>query len=398
MTAKTTRDPWVKKAKWLTQALIISGTLNVGLLSTFIYSAVSESKHPEKFTLTKESIAHSPQAEIGLKELVHHYASLTFQELVHHLKNTEHVESGYTRRDIALAALTTYHHFNLERALGGPALQKRTLKLSPTKTLTIYPGLADYQYQAILQYANTEKWPYTSEGLFLHLQNKRPPYDPSLIEALTLTPEFHFINRLFTKTGIQLKKEHTAHLLAQAPHSILTETTEHLSTHLDFTVEERRRFLLQLTSHGSKLAAKVLLETDADYCLKHLNNDQVVYLCDLLGDNTSPSFLKKLLDSPRPEAVWQKAASLLYVQAAEEVPATLDRATSKRRFLELKTTPPPSSSPLPSVGGASKTYTVRSGDSLWKIAREHKTTVSALRAHNNLKTDNLRVGQKLKIP
>ena len=43
-------------------------------------------------------------------------------------------------------------------------------------------------------------------------------------------------------------------------------------------------------------------------------------------------------------------------------------------------------------------YTVKSGDTLIKIAQDHKTTVRALRTANNLKTDGIKVGQKLKIP
>lgn len=44
------------------------------------------------------------------------------------------------------------------------------------------------------------------------------------------------------------------------------------------------------------------------------------------------------------------------------------------------------------------TYTVKSGDTLIKIASEHKTTVRAIRTANNLRTDSIKVGQKLKIP
>ena len=44
------------------------------------------------------------------------------------------------------------------------------------------------------------------------------------------------------------------------------------------------------------------------------------------------------------------------------------------------------------------TYTVKSGDTLIKIAADHKTTVKALRSANNLTTDKIKVGQKLKIP
>ena len=43
-------------------------------------------------------------------------------------------------------------------------------------------------------------------------------------------------------------------------------------------------------------------------------------------------------------------------------------------------------------------YSVKSGDNLIKIASEFHTTVKAIRAANNLKTDSIRVGQKLTIP
>ncbi len=50
------------------------------------------------------------------------------------------------------------------------------------------------------------------------------------------------------------------------------------------------------------------------------------------------------------------------------------------------------------VTGGEQVYTVKSGDSLYKIATQYGTTVKALRAANSLKTDKIKVGDKLKIP
>ena len=44
------------------------------------------------------------------------------------------------------------------------------------------------------------------------------------------------------------------------------------------------------------------------------------------------------------------------------------------------------------------TYTVKSGDSLWSIARKYNTTPSELMSYNNLKTNLLSIGQVLRIP
>ena len=44
------------------------------------------------------------------------------------------------------------------------------------------------------------------------------------------------------------------------------------------------------------------------------------------------------------------------------------------------------------------TYTVKSGDSLWSIANRFNTTVAELKALNNLNTNILQIGQILKLP
>jgi hypothetical protein len=45
-----------------------------------------------------------------------------------------------------------------------------------------------------------------------------------------------------------------------------------------------------------------------------------------------------------------------------------------------------------------KVYKVKTGDTLGHIAQRHRTSVSAIKRLNHLKSDNIRVGQVLKIP
>ena len=54
--------------------------------------------------------------------------------------------------------------------------------------------------------------------------------------------------------------------------------------------------------------------------------------------------------------------------------------------------------PVSTQNSTEKTYTVKSGDTLYSIARKYNTTVSDLINRNNLKTSNLSIGQKLIIP
>ena len=59
-----------------------------------------------------------------------------------------------------------------------------------------------------------------------------------------------------------------------------------------------------------------------------------------------------------------------------------------------------STAPTSVVGGDTTTasYTVKSGDTLTKIAKSHGTTVKAIESANGLTTTKIKVGQKLKIP
>lgn len=50
------------------------------------------------------------------------------------------------------------------------------------------------------------------------------------------------------------------------------------------------------------------------------------------------------------------------------------------------------------VATGEKTYTVKSGDTLTRIAKSQGATVKAIKAANSLTTDRIKVGQKLKIP
>ncbi len=62
-------------------------------------------------------------------------------------------------------------------------------------------------------------------------------------------------------------------------------------------------------------------------------------------------------------------------------------------------TPPPAQPPAPPSGTAETTYTVRSGDTLFGIARKFSVTVQAIQQANNIANPSLiKPGQVLKIP
>jgi LysM repeat protein len=52
----------------------------------------------------------------------------------------------------------------------------------------------------------------------------------------------------------------------------------------------------------------------------------------------------------------------------------------------------------PTLPTGTAPYTVVQGDSLWKIAHNHKTSVNTLKALNNMTSDMLHPGQTLLVP
>jgi len=62
------------------------------------------------------------------------------------------------------------------------------------------------------------------------------------------------------------------------------------------------------------------------------------------------------------------------------------------------TAPAASATAPATAAGESAVYQVKRGDTLTKIAKTHHTSVKAIMAANGLTRDNLKVGQKLKIP
>lgn len=141
---------------------------------------------------------------------------------------------------------------------------------------------------------------------------------------------------------------------------------------------------------------------DTLYKIAAANNttvDEIKNLNNLTSNNLSIGQLLKLPSPLTPESTYtvEKGDSLYSI--AVKYGTTVD-ALKKANNL---------TSNILSIGGVLKiptaletetdiTYTVKSGDSLYSIAREYNTTVDAIKNLNNLTSNLLSIGQVLKIP
>ncbi len=411
--------PWIKRTKWLTQALIISGTLNIGFISTFVYFVLKDKQEALSIELAPASLESASKVATNI-QLLHSYSLLPYQELILRLEGSDHVEDGLTKRDLALACLVAFHNFNLDKALGGLSIQKKIIPFTnkeaqETMDVCVFPGLADYQFLAIIQYAKTEKWPLTSQGLFYEIKRSPIACDSSLLDSFYLTPEYHAAYTLLTKSGLNLTREQIIDLIVQGDWKTLSDLSVQQRLRLDLSSEKRLNFLIQYLNQHSAFAAKLLLDTDPDFVSKRLDDSQILTLLDLYPHQTSSlqNFAKELLASPRTDVVCRRAASILYAFVGEEIPEPFDYTLAAQRFLPQRAEKNPVIAPdalilqtkasfqAPSPPPAplkKKTHQIEPGDNLWKIARKYNVSVDELMRANRMDSEKLRPGKQLEIP
>lgn len=395
---------WMQRARTLTQALIISGTLNIGLISTFIYFTLKD----KQSVVSQEvpPIALNSKPSFTNEQVLMAYSQSTFSELVSMLRSEDLLEEGYTKRDLALACLTAFHHFPLSKVLGEAVLQKRKISFpgagKESIEILVFPGLKTEHFEAVLQFAHSEKWPLTAKGLFLAVQNSQPPYDPSLLETLYTTSEFHHIYSLLQKGVPALERSVLVDLLQTGPWEKMREIAEKLRLLQCYDLEAGREVLMAYAlNFHSKVAASLLVQHHSEYVMKRLNDEQLIAFLDLplQQDESLRPLAKELLLSPRSDAVRQKAAAFLYAMEQEIMPQPYDHLAALSRFFPERSSPPVLQVvPKPDPIQLHRIHTVQAGESLWKIARKYQTTVDAITKLNRLESDRLKLGAKLQIP
>jgi LysM repeat protein len=326
----------------LTIALIISGALNIALAGLFFYWIIKE-RPPTPYYELKPAATQEQQGSLATDknsaELIEEFKQISFESLLNALTNSQHVENGYTQRDIALASLVAFHHFDLERALAHWPLpsQKRTIiyyrhKDGQKIPLNIYPGLTEIHFKEILSFIQTERWPFKNKGLFLMLQKKQ---DPSLVDAFCITPEFLSVELLFARGEYAVDKTELLQMLLEGDWNHLSAFAEHQKASQDLSNPHRQRFLLDYIEKNSKTAAHLLLKIEGNSASIRLDDAHVILLLDLLQDKTpeAEQFAINLLTSPRSDAVWQKAAAQLYRYAGEPFPEKYQHHAALKRFI-----------------------------------------------------------------
>lgn len=393
----------LKQTRRLVQVLLFSGGLNILLLTLVIHNFFTERLTPpvlEQRPIYQNSHEVTQSIEWTNRDAIITFKSLSYEQLLSKLEDSRLVENGYSQRDLALSILTTFYHFDLNRAIKGfkDSLQKRlitygTLRNGKPAQLVVYPSLNDRHFNAIIEFSRTEKWPQTSQGLYLILR-KKGIEDTTLTDAFFLTPEFTAVETLFQRSSTQVQKNELLNVIKEGTWHLLSRFTEEQKSAQNLSADNRQHFLLEYIKLRSKASAYLLLKTDGVFAAKKLDDETVLTILNLIDKRTleAEKFALDLVASPRSDAIWHMAANRLYEYVGEPKP---EKSLHHRALIRFSSVHQPVLSPNLSI---ERTYVVQDGDNLWKIARRFQIDVDTIRLHNKIEGDSLHPGNILKIP
>lgn len=355
---------FIKRIRHLSLALILSGALNIGALSLFLYWVLGEHL-PTPYCELKPANSEQQQIPLadqrGCAEMLAQLSQLSLPQLINRLSHDQLIENGYAERDLVLACLMAFHHFDMQRALPKNAQpqQKRLLAWKPkgqevSITLVVYPDLIQQQFDALMQFAKTERWPLTAEGLFLLLKDQKTKnaFDSSLIETFVLTPEFWTVELLFNRSGQRVSRQEILTVILEGDWTLVKQFVDQQRLLHDSSDARRQKFLLDYLKAGSSSAASLLLKTEWEFTVKKLDDQQVIAILQRMPPHLPEGivFAKEMLVSPRSAKVWWQASQWLYTEAGESMPKEWTHHTALARFvpgensLELASKPPAVSS------------------------------------------------------
>ncbi len=391
-------NPWIKKIRVLTHLLLLSIALNIGLATAFVTHKVRAGRALRP----QNTLIRAAKVIVSNAEVIKSFFNCTFDELVSELENRELVQDGYSRRDLALSCLVSYHHLDMKRALAGKEFQVRKYTFVHADggeqfDLEVYPALDEADFQLILGFLKREKWPLTTEGLFEELKKESSEQNltTSLAQSFVSTSEFYTLYTLFRRKNDNVKASEVLKMILEGPWEFFNEFILLQKSAPNLTEESMRNLLTKYVDHGAAEASLLWIKLDSEYVLRGLDDQ---FLKKVVEHIQVPSqqviiFLKQLLLSVRSDELRELAGRKLYLFENLPVPEPYSHELALQQF-DLVAAVKEKKEETQQV----LLHTVADGESLWKIAKKYRTSISDIREANQLKTDKLRPGQKIEIP
>lgn len=375
----------------LTRMLMMSGCCNfvallVGLYGCFVGNFWLPPHHVHRLNPFQGRTGEH-RVPPSLSHTLHHFHLLSLHQLVECLAETDCVEEGYPIRDLALSFLVWQHHFDVARAteLVAPAIHPTVLSLSidgKPCTLPLYLGLTSAHIDAILAFGRREQWPVTPRAMFALLKDPTTACNLSLRDSFCLCPLFQVLYKSLLG-GKQEGQESTAHggwSLNFCLDRVLEGDWQQFMESVRAVVEHSTSIHLARQTFLSFYPPEKELKQEKEALPGVCNPKEIKEtVCRAKVTN-------KAVDKGVERAV-DKVVGGVAKNVVKNVAVAQTQTSGKR-----STTTPSATYSIP------KLYVVRTGDSLWKIARAFQVDVEKIKAYNALQSDRLHPGLSLLIP
>ncbi len=369
-----------KTKRWILQTLILSGILNALLLGLFLYFFIYDTPFSFSFLPEKEQIQSAPLSVQSLSQL----QSLSFEELEKHLEDFRMIRDGYHARDLALASLVSFHHFDIERALGRGRLVRRKW-LFGEQAMVVFPGLTDEDFQLVRKFIRQERYPFTTCGIFEKIKGGEA--EPALLSYFFHSPQFVQLEILFSRAQVPIQRKKLLDLVVEGGWERLDRYYAMQERGANFSAERRRALLCDYMGGGSVAAASLLLVTDFQFAVQNLEDSQVSQLLDLLDGEEIGTYCQIIALSPRSDEVRKKASG----RCSPEVSAKFYNRPAEGELRPVFRERPPVSTPT-------HTHVIQPGESLWMISKRYQVPVEVLMRVNHLPSTQIQSGKLLTIP
>lgn len=283
------------KARPFAKAFIVSSACNLLLLCICLALVVDGGRI--HFALRP----FQPRLPRLAPALMQRLTRLSFEQLVALLDDKRAVGGSYRICDFALAALESWHDFDVDRGLKRAWLSKVFWEWEGQRFFFIR-SLLDEDFKELRSFAKRELFPFTPKGLFVRIANQGiDKSDPELIRFFCHTPHFILLETLFARTHLPIRKRDVLMLALECGWEKLEAFYKRQQDTADFSAEQRICFLLEGIELGAKSAAYLLLITDPEFASENLSDDQIMRLLNLCSVPTQEvaHFAKKIATSAR---------------------------------------------------------------------------------------------------
>lgn|SRR3990167_658106 len=362
----------VMRDKVLVLALVLSAAFNVGFVAKFFLDL-----KPAPIASFRVSPKSTPTTA---------YLDTLFQksffELVEELANTEPVQDGYRKNELALATLVALHSFDVSRVIsrepGRKVMQFSHKDGGEVFQLALFPDMTPEEMGMLSSFAKREKWPFTLEGIFARIPLAGVEEKKELLQIVLVSKEWNTVRRAMQRFIPKLAMKDLFSYFLDRRSDALRLLYKELRESGKNEAEAIRYFFLKAEGLTRPLL-QAWIAQDMSYLLHDLSDEELVSLLQQFSERSDEvvRFLQLVFASSRRDFVREAAAERLSFFEGALVGA-------------ISLEPPP-------MHEARVRYTVQQGDSLWKIAKKFHLSIEELKQKGGINSEKLRPGQEIVI-